>query len=420
MTHSLALVADSFHMLNDIFSLIVALWAVNVAKTRKPDEKYTYGWKRAEILGALINSVFLIALCVSIFIEAIQRLFEPQEIGNPYLVLSVGAAGLASNIIGLFLFHDVGHGAHSHSHGDSHDDLEDYGELHDESSHSHATSQPTEHSHSHSLSPTPEETPSSSGSITNVIPQVIVDNEASHLLAGTNNNHNAHLEQRSNTHIGHSHGSMNMQGVFLHVLGDALGNIGVIVAALFIWKTDYSWRFYADPLVSLVITVIIFSSAMPLSRKASKILLQATPSTIASQSVQTDILAIPGVVSVHDFHIWNLTESLFIASVHVKVDATPENFTSIAKLIRNVFHNYNIHSATVQPEFINSSITADQNKKFSILAGSSTESSTALEITNGTQDVIRPSQNRYGSTQDQSNCLVDNLSNCNTDDCLPK
>lgn len=90
MVHSLALVADSFHMLNDIISLVIALWAVNVAKNKDPDAKYTYGWKRAEILGALVNAVFLIALCVSILIEAIQRFFEPQEINNPKLACLSG------------------------------------------------------------------------------------------------------------------------------------------------------------------------------------------------------------------------------------------------------------------------------------------------------------------------------------------
>lgn len=79
LSHSLALIADSFHMLNDIISLVVALWAVNVAKNRNPDSTYTYGWKRAEILGALINAVFLIALCVSILIEALQRIIAPPR-----------------------------------------------------------------------------------------------------------------------------------------------------------------------------------------------------------------------------------------------------------------------------------------------------------------------------------------------------
>ena len=407
MSHSLALIADSFHMLNDIFSLLVALWAVNVAKTRSPDANYTYGWKRAEILGALINSVFLIALCFSILIEALQRLVEPQEIDNPQLVLSVGIAGLVSNIIGLFLFHDVGHGGHSHSHAelDNHDIEE------------------AQHSHSHSNTHTPEST--SSDTIDDLLPQNVVERESTHLLGEGNNNGYSASSRNSTPQHGNSHGSLNMHGVFLHVLGDALGNIGVIASALFIWKTDYSWRFYSDPIVSLAITIIIFSSALPLSRKASKILLQATPSNISADSVQRDILAIPGVVSVHDFHIWNLTEAVFIASVHVQVDSTPDKFTTVAKLIRDVFHNYNIHSATVQPEFISGNVTADQSRKFSLLAGGSQthdnkfiEMPSAISLTSSSQS--NNGHSAYGSTAVDSQCLVDEVSNCNTDSCLPK
>jgi zinc transporter 1 len=64
---------------------------------------------------------------------------------------------------------------------------------------------------------------------------------------------------------GHSHGgSMNMHALLLHVLGDALGNVGVIATGLVIWLTEWRYKFYFDPLVSLLITVIIFSSALPL------------------------------------------------------------------------------------------------------------------------------------------------------------
>ena len=63
---------------------------------------------------------------------------------------------------------------------------------------------------------------------------------------------------------GHSHGSMNMRALLLHVMGDALGNIGVIVTGLIIWLTTWSGRSYLDPAVSLVITTIIFTSALPL------------------------------------------------------------------------------------------------------------------------------------------------------------
>jgi zinc transporter 1 len=84
-----------------------------------------------------------------------------------------------------------------------------------------------------------------------------------------------------------------MGGVFLHVLGDALGNVGVIATALFIWLTDFSWRFYADPVISLVITAIIFSSALPLVKSASLILLQGVPSGISIDDVKEDILQVP-------------------------------------------------------------------------------------------------------------------------------
>lgn len=64
---------------------------------------------------------------------------------------------------------------------------------------------------------------------------------------------------------GHSHaGSMNMQALVLHVLGDALGNVGVIATGLVIWLTNWQYKYYFDPTISLVITVIIFSSALPL------------------------------------------------------------------------------------------------------------------------------------------------------------
>lgn len=72
-----------------------------------------------------------------------------------------------------------------------------------------------------------------------------------------------HSKSHSHGH-GHSHGSMNMRALVLHVLGDALGNVGVIATGLIIWLSDWRGKYYCDPIISLVITVIIFSSALPL------------------------------------------------------------------------------------------------------------------------------------------------------------
>lgn len=75
------------------------------------------------------------------------------------------------------------------------------------------------------------------------------------------------VDKHENAHShghGHAHGSMNMRALLLHVFGDALGNVGVIATGLVIWQTTWRYKYYFDPLISLVITVIIFSSALPL------------------------------------------------------------------------------------------------------------------------------------------------------------
>lgn len=381
MSHSLALIADSFHMLNDIFSLLVALWAVSVAKNRGPDARYTYGWKRAEILGALVNAVFLIALCFSIFIEALQRLIEVQEIQNPQLVLWVGLAGLTSNIVGLFLFHDDGHG-HGHSHGGLGADVEAEEHSHDHS-HGHTHHEPTNaaldtNCAAHRSDEEAEEDEEGSNGFYHsgdVLTQSVVNRLASENSGLLEEERQQQLasQKRYKKQQKSKNRSLNMHGVFLHVLGDALGNVGVIVAALFIWKTDYTWRHYSDPIVSLLITAIIFSSALPLARRCSRILLQATPSTISAEEVQREILSVSGVKAIHDFHIWNLTESIYIASIHVEIDCSPDKFESSARRIRKIFRKHGINSATVQPEFIRDEVSADQRRRFSMIAGGSEE-----------------------------------------------
>lgn len=159
---------------------------------------------------------------------------------------------------------------------------------------------------------------------------------------------------------GHSHdGSMNMRGVFLHVLGDALGNVGVIAAGLFIAYTDYWWRFYTDPAISFLITIIIFTSALPLVKSASFILLQGVPVTIPLEKVKNHLTELDGVISVHELHIWQLSESKIVASVHVLVDCDSghnERYMDIAAKLRGILHQWGIHSATIQPEFVKGGI----------------------------------------------------------------
>lgn len=165
---------------------------------------------------------------------------------------------------------------------------------------------------------------------------------------------------------GHAHGSMNMRALVLHVLGDALGNVGVIATGLIIWLTEWKYKFYFDPVISLVITAIIFSSALPLGmfpslvylyrlspvlvQSASFILLQGVPSTISLDEVRKSILSVDGVLSVHELHVWQLSESKIVASVHVMASRN-HDFMPVAADIRKTLHHHGIHSSTIQPEY---------------------------------------------------------------------
>ncbi|KAJ7306993.1 cation efflux protein [Mycena albidolilacea] len=424
---SLALVADSFHMLNDVMSLIVALYAIKLTNQSATDSRYSYGWHRAEILAALINGVFLVALCFSIGLEAMERFFSTPEISNPKLVIIVGSFGLASNLVGLFLFHEHGHShghSHSHSHSLSHEDSGSHAHAHDavgpaikgasaaadgEESTSGSDSEEEQmysavgpghpvmtrasivrvahnmartqspatlsrsyddhgHSHSHSSHPQTETTPL----LANADPSSSSLTYAGHSHSPEQANGHTHSHSpttskpspspspshgHAHSHGGHSHaGSMNMRALVLHVLGDALGNVGVIATGCIILLAPASWggrEVYFDPAISLVIAFIILGSAVPLVRSASFVLLQGVPSTISLEQVRAAILAVEGVQSLHELHIWQLSESKNIASVHV-LASRELDFMPIAAKIRKALHDHGIHSCTIQPEYYGS------------------------------------------------------------------
>eukprot|EP01119_Soliformovum_irregulare_P025629 TRINITY_DN9550_c0_g1_i1.p1 TRINITY_DN9550_c0_g1~~TRINITY_DN9550_c0_g1_i1.p1 ORF type:complete len:416 (+),score=110.81 TRINITY_DN9550_c0_g1_i1:79-1326(+) len=350
IVNSLALISDSFHMLSDLLALGVAIWARRSSKKDKT-ARMTYGWKRAEIVGALMNSVFLLALCLNILISAIQRFFIFEEISDPVLILIVGGAGLLVNIIGMLLFigQTDGH-SHGHSHGhSSHSHVEhehDENEEIDEDDHSHEGSE--HHNHEHVESPTVNQTTSNpDGSATLEIQEVIPTPSPKPKRSSHDHAHEEDPEPIAK----HRAVNHNLRGVLLHLMGDALGSIAVIISALIIWLLDAPERFYADPAISVVITLIILKSTIPLARQTSAILLQAAPDRIDVSKIEQSVLKIEGVLAIHDIHIWELSSSLIVASIHVTCHRDV-NFMALASKIKSVLHRQSIHASTIQPEFL--------------------------------------------------------------------
>ncbi|XP_005112465.1 zinc/cadmium resistance protein [Aplysia californica] len=348
VTNSIALVADSFHMLSDVVALIVGFASVRISKW--PSKRNTYGWVRAEILGALVNAVFLLALCFSILVEALKRLVNVEEVDNPKLLLIVGSVGLAVNLVGLFLF-----GGHGHSHG---------GGGH---GHSHGGGGGGGHGHSHGGNQAAlddmeeEELRTKVSSMANGSSGHPVENEAlvtsEGLSRSSSDDKEVYTSQSTNItievkkpKIAHS-SQLNMRGVFLHVLGDALGSIVVIVSALVIMFVDGDWKYSVDPGMSIVMVIIILSTTIPLLKESAFILLQTVPSHVNVESIITELEQMEGIYGVHECHIWQLAGNRIVASAHIRCRGI-EEYMSLATKIKALFHKAGIHSTTIQPEFV--------------------------------------------------------------------
>jgi cobalt-zinc-cadmium efflux system protein len=111
--------------------------------------------------------------------------------------------------------------------------------------------------------------------------------------------------------------SLNVRGAYLEVLGDLLGSVAVIVAALIIMFTGYQ---AADTIASVLIALMILPRAWSLLRDVVDVLLEATPKGVEVQMIREHILSVDGVVDVHDIHIWTITSGVPVFSAHVVVE----------------------------------------------------------------------------------------------------
>ncbi|WP_418608185.1 cation diffusion facilitator family transporter [Georgenia sp. SUBG003] len=112
--------------------------------------------------------------------------------------------------------------------------------------------------------------------------------------------------------------SLNMRGAYLEVLGDLLGSVAVVVAAVLIATTGW-WR--ADALASFAIGVMILPRAFSLLRDVIEVLMEATPRNVDLAGVRSHLLEVPGVVAVHDLHAWTITSGMPALSAHIVIDA---------------------------------------------------------------------------------------------------
>ncbi len=139
--------------------------------------------------------------------------------------------------------------------------------------------------------------------------------------------------------------SLNVRAAFVHVLGDALGSVGAVVAGVAILVADWA---VADPLASAAIGLLILYSSWEIIRDAVDILMQSTPRGMRAQEVEECLLHIQGVRQVHDLHIWSLTSGRYHLSAHLVVGGESEPHVVIDVAQRRLHERFGIDHTTVQ------------------------------------------------------------------------
>lgn len=141
--------------------------------------------------------------------------------------------------------------------------------------------------------------------------------------------------------------NINMRGAYLEVLGDLLGSLGVIGAAVVIALTDWWW---ADPVVAVGIALFILPRTWRLGRAAVRILVQAAPEHLDVPAVRSRLCAVPGVSDVHDLHVWTLTSGMEVASAHLAIHPDAEVGSVLAAARSTLTDEFQIDHATLQVE----------------------------------------------------------------------
>ena len=141
--------------------------------------------------------------------------------------------------------------------------------------------------------------------------------------------------------------NLNMRGAFLHVLSDALGSIGAIIAGALIWRKGL---LIADPVVSLLMCVLIIYSSWQLIRDAVNVLLEGTPSHIDIPALIGAMQKVDNVCEVHDLHVWSISSGKDALSAHVKIDAGSSHKSVLSELQERLRSDFNIGHLTIQIE----------------------------------------------------------------------
>jgi cobalt-zinc-cadmium efflux system protein len=253
MSNSFALLSDAIHNLSDTVAVFLA-YVSNRVSLRKPTPKQTFGFKRIEILAALLNGLVMIVICIFIFIEAWHRLKNPEPI-NGLIMTVVAIIGLIANFIAV-----------------------------------------------------------------------------------------AFLQQDKDKNL-------NVKAAYLHLLGDTLSSIAVVLGGICIYYFNILWL---DPILTYIIGLYILKETWGIIKQAYLILLQATPPELDLELLKTTLEKHTEIENIHHVHAWKLTDSRIHFECHIDLKndcKVSETETILFKIKETLMNNFGIEHTTIQFEY---------------------------------------------------------------------
>ncbi len=253
LSNSFALLSDALHNFGDTISVFLAYISNKISK-RPPTAGQTFGFKRIEILAALINSIAMLAVCIYLFIEAYKRFIHPEQI-NGLLMIIIAGIGLIANLLAVaFLSHDKDK-------------------------------------------------------------------------------------------------NLNVKAAYLHLMGDTLSSVAVVVGGIFIYIYHIWWL---DAVLTFIIGIYILKETFGILKQAYDILMQATPPEIDINMIKQNLEKIDSIENIHHVHVWKLNDSQIHFECHVdlkndiKISETDLLLSNIKTVLREQF---SIEHTTIQFEY---------------------------------------------------------------------
>ena len=377
--HSLAILTDAAHLLSDLLGYVISIFSVWLS-ARPASGIMTFGFQRAEVIGAMASVILIWGLTIWLISEACMRIIDPVEVDG-FVMLITSIFGLLCNLVMMKVLHGSGsHHGHSHGHAcgghgaphDGHDAHEGkhkqekhptppppphYVSPHLVEKHRHTHTQEDEVIHRldeesssheavgeelgtlkprefltplnririHDQHPTPlkfsPELESNKKESLKSSMELIRFRRYSHshyitspkipslmLHQSMNQSEEHSQEKEEKEHI-------NVRAAFIHILGDILQSIGVIIAALIIYF--YPRLTYADPICTLLFSLIVVCTTVNIVKDCIRVLMEGTPEEVNMTTLLSDIEDLDCVNSVHDLHVWSLSVGKRAMSVHL-------------------------------------------------------------------------------------------------------